>query len=209
MKRICFLLIVCVLAVHSVEAQKRRKSKSNFVNGHEYVDLGLSVKWATCNIGASSPSDFGNYYAWGELQPKEDYLEKNCFTYRKRVFKISGDEKYDAARVHWGGTWRLPTKREIKELIKKCKWELTIQNGKKGYRIIGPNGNYIFLPAGGFRYGSYLYFENEFGFFWGDMTDMNVPENAYCMAFGEYEEPPFRAGWVLRQYGRNIRPVTK
>lgn len=208
MKRICFLLIVCILAITSVDAQKRRKPNGNTINGHEYVDLGLSVKWATCNIGASSPSDYGNYYAWGELQPKKEYLKRNNKTYNKRIYKIGGKKKYDAARAKWGGTWRLPTKKEIKELVKKCKWEVVTKNGRKSFKVTGPNGNHILLPTAGYRYGNYLYFENEVGFIWGELADpMNV-KDSYCLNFSTFEEQT-RMGWSYRHYGRSIRPVSK
>ena len=94
-------------------------------DGHEYVDLGLpsGLKWATCNVGASKPEDFGNYYAWGETSPKDEYTEDNCSTYEKQINDISGNAQYDAARANWGGKWRLPTKSEMQELRYKCTWE--------------------------------------------------------------------------------------
>ncbi len=208
MKRICFLLLVCMLAVHAVDAQKRRKPKRGTVNGHEYVDLGLSVKWATCNMGASSPFDYGDYYAWGELQPKETYFEKNCITYRQRMYKIGSDKKYDAARAKWGGSWRLPSKREIKDLVKKCKWEQITHNGRKVFKVTGPNGNSIFLPTSGYRYGNYLYFQNEVGFIWGELAVFDNLQDAYCLGFSTFNND-IKRGWSYRHYGRNIRPVTK
>ena len=87
------------------------------INGHEYVDLGLSVKWATCNIGAETPWDYGDYFAWGETEPKDDYSSGNCLTYGIELPDISGDPEYDAARAGWGGTWRMPTGTEMDELI--------------------------------------------------------------------------------------------
>lgn len=117
------------------------------INGHDYVDLGLSVKWATCNIGASSPSGYGGYFAWGETNTKNEYAYSNSKTNNKDVgFYIGGNVSYDAARANWGGTWRIPTKTELEELIYRCSWEETILNGCKGCRIIGPNGKSIFLP---------------------------------------------------------------
>ena len=81
-------------------------------NGHEYVDLGLSVKWATCNVGASSPEDTGYDFAWGETKPKATYTESNSVTYgNSSIGNIAGDARYDAARANWGGSWRLPRKR--------------------------------------------------------------------------------------------------
>ena len=119
-------------------------------NGHEYVDLGLSVKWATCNVGANAPEQYGDYFAWGETKPKRRYTEKNSLTYCKTMGDISGNVNYDAATANWGGDWRMPTKSEMQELIDKCTWTRTTQNGVKGYEVTSKtNGNSIFLPAAG------------------------------------------------------------
>lgn len=114
------------------------------INGHEYVDLGLpsGLKWATCNVGANSPQEFGEYYNW----PCPPWEENG---YDRYWMNISGDEKYDIARQEWGGKWRMPHIEEMEELGKFCTWEKTIEKGVKGYKVIGANGNYIFLPAAG------------------------------------------------------------
>ena len=123
---------------------------------HEYIDLGLpsGVKWATCNIGANSPEEIGDYFAWGEIKPKDEYNEENSLTYPKniatsknRLWNISGKPKYDAATANWGEEWRMPTKDEMLELITFCELEKDVMlNGKHGHKIIGLNGNSIFLP---------------------------------------------------------------
>ena len=95
------------------------------INGHEYVDLGLSVKWATCNVGASKPEDYGNDYAWGETSTKSSYTSDSSKTYGKQMNDIKGNSQYDAARANWGGTWRLPTGAELEELKNKCTWRWT------------------------------------------------------------------------------------
>lgn len=128
---------------------------------HEYVDLGLSVKWATCNVGASFPEDYGDYYAWGETETKDMYnwntlLDRpngdGSFTkYYHNGGKTQLDPEDDAAHVNWGGTWRMPTKDEFYELYENCIWTWTSQNGVNGCKVIGPNGNSIFLPAAGYR----------------------------------------------------------
>ncbi len=121
----------------------------------DYVDLGLSVKWATCNLGANNATDYGNYYAWGETSPKDLYLESNYAYYNSlngTITNIGSDiagTEYDAATVNLGKDWRLPSKDEMQELINKCKWEKIVLNGVMGYYITGENGNTIFLPAGG------------------------------------------------------------
>ena len=137
-------------------------------NGHEYVDLGLSVKWATMNVGANAPDEYGDYFAWGETDPKayydwstykwckgsDDNLIKYCTSsyYGTVDNKSTLEQSDDAAHANWGGTWRMPTVDEIKELVNNCSWEWTIQNSVNGYKVTGPNGNSIFLPAAGNRW---------------------------------------------------------
>ena len=130
-------------------------STTNVINGHEYVDLGLpsGLKWATCNVGATTPEGYGNYYAWGETTTKSSYTRDNSLTYGKDMGDISGNVNYDAATANWGGSWRMPTIEEMVELW-NCTWIWTTQNGVSGVRITGQNGNSIFLPAAGYCYES-------------------------------------------------------
>ena len=131
-------------------------SQDNIENGHEWVDLGLSVKWATCNVGAKTAEEYGNYYAWGETKPKDAYSGSSSVTYglNNSDLKAQGiiDEdgnltsSYDAAAANWGGDWKMPTIAEMNELESKCTWEWIKQNGVRGYKVTGPNGNFIFLP---------------------------------------------------------------
>ena len=97
------------------------ESELNKENGHEWVDLGLSVKWATCNVGASRPEQYGNYYAWGETTTKSEYTRDNSKTMYKNLGDISGNAQYDAARANWGGSWRMPRKAEFDELRKHAR----------------------------------------------------------------------------------------
>ena len=116
-------------------------------NGYEYVDLGLSVKWATCNLGASVPEESGDRYAWGEFNTKSTFTKKNCTTYKyKNMMNISGKEYWDAAKSNRKGLWRTPTEEEFNELINKCQWEWSELNGKTGYKVTGPNEESIFIP---------------------------------------------------------------
>ena len=174
-------------------------------NGYEYVDLGLSVKWATCNVGATSPEDYGNYYAWGETMTKSNY--DNSVTNGKKMSKISGKTQYDAARANWGGTWRLPTDAELEELKNKCTWTLTIQNGIKGYNITGINGNSIFLPAAGYRSESSLNGDGDFGHYWSSTPTFNYEHYAYALTFYDREKRVYWEG-NNRGKGYSIRPVT-
>lgn len=133
-----------------IKAENEHRDKEEYakthgkINDHEWVDLGLSVKWATCNVGANSPEDDGNYYAWGETSTKSSYTDDNSVTYGKNFGDIGGDSQYDAATANWGGDWRLPTKSELEELVNKCTWTCT---RTKGCKVTGPNGNSIFLPT--------------------------------------------------------------
>ena len=107
-------------------------SAAGIENGYGYVDLGLSVKWATYNVGANSPEEYGNYYAWGETTTKTSYTEENCSTYGKSIGSIAGNSTYDVARALWGGGWRLPTKEEFEELRDRCTWNWTTYKGVNG-----------------------------------------------------------------------------
>ena len=117
-------------------------------NGHEYVDLGLpsGTLWATCNIGATKPEDYGGYFAWGETTSKVKY---SMSTYSYNIEADISDTEYDVAHVKWGGSWRMPTYNELYELCAYCDKEWTTSSGVKGYKFTGPNGEFIFLPAGG------------------------------------------------------------
>ena len=171
------------------------------INGHDWVDLGLSVKWATCNVGATSPEGYGNYYAWGETTTKAEYFAYNCSTFGKEISDISGDAKYDAATVNWGGDWRIPTRYEMKELIDNCVWERYVENGVNGYKVTSKvNGNSIFLPEAGQRVGSIRY---DGGFYWTS-TPSSVSTDAYYLEFDSYSHFIYDD---YRDYGQNVRPV--
>ncbi len=183
------------------------ESASGVAQGdHEYVDLGLSVKWATCNVGASKPEDYGDYYAWGETSTKTEYTEDNSKTCGSSMGDISGNSSYDAARANWGGTWRLPTKAELEELENKCTWTWTTHNGVKGYKVTGPNGNSIFLPAAGFRHSS-LILAGSSGHYWSSTPDKSSVYKACILIFNR--EGPFVSDYSTydRDDGRSVRPV--
>ena len=193
----------------------------------EAVDLGLSVLWATCNVGASSPEDYGDYFAWGETQPKENYnfttykyskgtnttLTKYCnnsiygyngFTDNKTVL----DPEDDAAIVNWGGLWRMPTEVEQTELIEKCTWTWTTQNGVIGYKVVGPNGNSIFLPAAGFKSDAETKTAGLSGSYWSSsfVVRISISNCAIRMYFVSND---VYHGHCSRGYGLPIRPVCK
>jgi len=190
-------------------------------NHHDYVDLGLSVKWATCNVGADSPEDYGDYFAWGETQPKSDYrwstykwcrgnednLTKYCTkrSYGKVDNNTQLDLSDDAARVNWGGSWRMPTHDELTELRKECKWTWTTQKGVNGYKVTSKtNGRSIFLPAAGYRGGSSLSLAGESGGYWLSSLGVVDPSLARYLYFNSSLVDRNFNG---RDYGRSVRPV--
>ena len=175
------------------------------------VDLGLSVKWASCNIGATIPADYGNYYAWGETVPKKSYTSDNSVTDGDgSIDDFSGTATYDAASANWGGTWRMPTKDECEELVDECTWTWTTQtnsDGKTigGYRVKGTNGNSIFLPAAGRLNDSTLEETGNSGFYWSSQPVEDRSDYAYVINFDSSDWP---IGWGRRYVGSSIRPVT-
>ena len=175
------------------------------LNGHEWVDLGLSVRWATCNVGASSPSDYGNYYAWGETKTKSSYTEGNSKTYNVVMPDISGEPKYDAATANWGEGWRMPTDEELEELIDKCDWQWTTQGGHNGYKVTGPNGKSIFLPAAGWRYGTSLNYAGDNGSYWSSTPGGSDTLNAFNLSF---DSGNHSVDWGNRILGLSVRPVS-
>ena len=140
-------------------------NQSTYHNGYEYVDLGLSVKWATCNVGADSPYEYGDYYAWGEVETKSTFIPSDYnSTNNSTVLSLS----YDAANANWGGEWRTPSVTEYRELMNSdnCTWVWT----DKGCVVISKkNGNSIFLPASGYRYSRLLH-AGLLGLYWSNSS---------------------------------------
>ena len=168
---------------------------------YQYVDLGLSVKWATCNVGASKPEECGDYFAWGETKPKSSYSSSN-YTYTSNTSTLPMSN--DAARVNWGGSWRMPTKAEQDELRTNCTWTWTTQNGVKGYKVTSKsNGNSIFLPAAGDFYGTSLYDEGSKGCYWSSSLYDNS-SYAYYLSFTSYDVSRYSNN---RFRGQSVRPV--
>ena len=200
-------------------------SSGEFHNGHALVDLGLSVKWACCNVGATKPEEYGGYYAWGETEEKSDYSNWSNYKYgyydeewRSFVSKYCSNENYgsvdnkttldasdDVARVKWGGSWRMPTKEEIEELRDKCKWEGDVLNGVNGVRVTGLNGNSIFLPTAGYRRGNDLRYEGSEGHYWSASLVEGGCLNAWDFYF--YNNGVHSMDYNYRFYGRSVRPV--
>ena len=179
------------------------------ISTDQKVDLGLSVCWAGWNVGASSPEEYGDYYAWGETTTKSDYSENSYQYYKGSDFAdigcdINGTE-YDVARAQWGGTWRIPTRDEHSELIDRCTWTWITYKGVNGYKITGPNGNSIFLPAAGGRFGTELSNRGSCGSYWlGSLHDCATDGAANYLVFGSSIRGVSYEG---RWNGLTVRPV--
>ena len=144
------LMSLC-LALGACGGEKKQKVPDDIYDRERYVDLGLSVMWADRNVGAFNPTDYGNYYRWGDIMERDKYTGYTCAEYNN---VIAGHFLYDVVRAEWGKSWRLPLYTEFEELINKCTWSATIRNDVYGALVTGPNGNSIFLPFGGYKDGS-------------------------------------------------------
>ena len=196
---------------------------------YEYVDLGLSVKWASFNVGASKPEEYGDYYAWGEIETQTDY---SWFTYKWCNGSYDTQNKYntnssygtidkkttldpedDVAHVKWGGNWRMPTKAEQDDLLNKCTWTWcgsgnTEFNGIAGYKVTsnieGYTDRFIFLPAAGCRSSARLYDVGNYGYYWSSSLNTGFPDIAWDLLF--YSDRVYTYN-VARCDGFSVRPV--
>ncbi len=191
----------------------------------EAIDLGLSVMWASHNVGAAKPEDYGDYFAWGETTPKNNYswgtykygsgkdkLTKYCTNadYGTDDNKTVLEASDDAAAANWGNGWRMPKQQEVQELHEECTFTWTTQNGVNGYLVVGPNGNSIFLPAAGCRYGTSLSSAGGYGDYWSSSLYMDRPNNEYepnyAVDLGFYSDLHYK-DIGDRCYGQSVRPV--
>ena len=193
------MLLLCSFAV--TNAQNSQKERCA-------VDLGLSVKWASCNVGATAPEEYGGCYAWGETEEKSSYVEKYYLYYNNGSYTNIGSDisgtQYDVAYAKWGGAWRMPTLYEIKELKDDCTWEWTTLNGVNGYHVSGPNGNSIFLPAAGNRDGKVVYAQDSNGYYWSGSLSSSYSYLAYYLYF---DSRGCNWGGIGRCCGQSVRPV--
>ncbi len=179
----------------------------------EAIDLGLpsGTKWANFNIGATKPEESGNYYAWGEINTKDEYTQNNYnhFDQTNKKFidigNIISAGGYDVAYMTWGDGWKLPTKAEFEELIDCCFWTWTTLNGVNGYKVESYNGNSIFLPAAGKRYES-LQNDDEQGCYWSGTMKENSTYYAINLFFHSSKHT---VDYANRFSGFTIRPVKK
>ena len=215
MKKIVLIFLAACAIVFNIHAQ-------NIINGHEYVDLGLpsGTKWATCNIGANAPHEYGDYYAWGETTTKTSFTQDNSHTYGEYIGRviskatgnakyrdISGNAKYDAARANWGSSWRMPTRDEIDELYEECIFRKSCKNGINGYKVIGPNGNSIFLPAAGYHSKISCIDAGDNGYYWSSSSSYDMYDNMTAITLSFYHCSGSN-GWRSRDLGFTIRPVS-
>ncbi len=183
-------------------------------NHPHMIDLGLpsGTKWACCNVGAHSPEEYGNYYAWGETSPKSwyewdtyAYYNSNTDEYVSIGSDISGTS-YDAATANWGAPWCMPSRVQIQELLNYCSSTWTTQNGVNGRKFVGSNGGAVFIPAAGLHWGSGLHYAGSGGGYWSSTLDESDSGSAYELFF----DSDF-AGWGSyggdRGDGRSVRPV--
>ncbi len=188
------------------------------------IDLALpsGTLWASCNVGATEPEDFGGYYAWGETEEKSNYdwdsyifnisseysynMTKYCTDSRYGTLdnKTTLDPEDDVAHVEWGGNWRMPTTEEIDELMANCSQEWTISKGVWGCKFTGSNGNFIFLPAAGYKLHTQLNYNGTRGTYWSSSLNTNNPNTSYDLRIsGEGAVEYFQNRYI----GQCVRPV--
>lgn len=190
------------------------------------VDLGISVKWAACNVGAQAPGDYGDYYAWGETEPyyaeghsqdrpctkwregktgynSDSYFDSNYNKYATdRKTRLAPDD--DVAHVKLGGVWRMPTKAEQDDLRTNCTWVWTKYGGHNGYVVVGSTGNAIFLPAAGGRYDVSLSNAGSWGYYWS--STLNGSDSYFAFNIG-FNSGSIDCSNYIRYGGRSVRPV--
>lgn len=188
-------------------------------NNHPHaidLDLPSGTKWSCCNVGASAPEVYGNYYAWGEIQPKSVY-NNDTYAYwhdndgngvvgSNEYVNIGSDIAgtcYDAATANWGAPWRMPSEAQIGELMNNTTMGWTYENGVSGYKFTGSNGNTVFFPAAGSRWDSELHDAQSEGRYWLSTTSDNHPEFASYFNF----RPAFEFIYDSRSAGLSVRPV--
>lgn len=219
------LSAIVIAALLSFSGCNREKSEevekdTGFENGFQYVDLGLSVKWATVNVGASKPEEYGDYYAWGEIESKTEYnwsTYKWCDAHPNLLTKYNYTDWYgtvdkktlldaedDVAHIKWGGKWRIPTTTEQEELYSHCTWTWTVLNGVNGYLVTSNKKGYtdrsIFLPANGCRDGSGI--EGNVGIY----SSRSLETTSYMRYLG-FDSVNVYTGFRARYYGMGVRPV--
>ena len=229
-------LVMALLLPFTIDSYGNDNDEPVTREEHEYVDLGLpsGTLWATCNVGANRPEDYGGHFAWGETETKESYFPgnykwgegleimtkyiTNFIVHYHRIPKVDHpyrgyvdnktelDPEDDAATVNWGPQWRTPTKCQLDELWEKCTWYMAIINGVSGYLVRGPNGNAIFLPAAGKSSGK-IWYGGPYGSYWSRMITPEEPFWAYLIIFDIRKNKVFMESTEIRSFGASVRAV--
>lgn len=187
----------------------KRADQGNDEVEHEYVDLGLSRLWATTNYGANTPTEIGTYLSWGELEPKTKYSIETYSLYNDGEYKSVAflkDDNKDVVVNNWGGKWAMPTYAEYKELIDYCTWTWITDDNVSGYKVTGPNGNSIFLPATGYIMNEKMVNLSSEGYYWSG-EEYADKEYGYRLRFEKGGKPA--VGPNFKEFGLVIRPVRK
>lgn len=227
-KTICYIAMLCLAAAVVYEAVRACRGNDAAQNvsqltagdyrGHEYVDLGLPsrLKWATCNIGAESPEQTGNYYSWGETEPKAGYSSHKYMDGSGKLTKYNVSEAKgtvdglttltlddDAAHRAWGGSWRMPTPEEVHELRWHCEMKDTVVNGHSATKLTADNGRYIILPHSGYINGTDTLERGEGARIWTSRIAKGECQLAETLCPGV--SPSYNA----REWGLNVRAVAR
>lgn len=224
MKTKLFLMAFIVFAVLGCNPDTPNSPQEGTHKGHTYVDLGLSVKWATYNVGATKPEEAGDYFAFGETETKEHYdkythkwydsssnqLTKYCTSSEYGIVdnKTTLEPDDDAATVNWGGKWRIPTKQDWDELLMNSVTYWCSYNGVYGYKITSvQNGNSIFLPAAGKIQTDEMSFKNEYGFYRTSTLDTEEDPGGLCAYYFIFNSKEHLWSGDSRPWGIPIRAV--
>lgn len=221
MKKLIFAS-VCMAFIATTFTACEKKGSSIFgtisgtISGHNYVDLNLpsGTLWAMCNVGASKPQDYGDYFAWGETQPKSSYelsnyvygYDSNFWDYKK--YNDSDGNKIlssydDVAYSNWGYSWRIPSAEQWQELIDECAWYWISYNGTKGYKVKSKiSDNFIFLPAAGHRYSEGGLIKG-MGYYWSH----NRTENTSSAQILRFYDGLMEVDYLPRFNGLTVRPI--
>ncbi len=170
------------------------------------VDLGLpsGTLWADRNVGARTPSDYGDLYAWGEVSIKRDYSQGTYSLQDKPMNKIATIQ-HDAATAILGDEWCMPSEEQMQELLEECEWKWTQSEGHKGYELKGKNGNTIFLPAAGWICSTQPDYQNMYGYYWTANRTISNSQFARSLQFPKNGKGIIGNGYLY--YGRSIRAI--
>ena len=225
---IALMACVCVSMFSQNETETQNSENGVvLIGGHQYVDLGLpsGMLWATCNVGANNPSEYGEYFAWAEVSEKDDYSVES---YKWCKASVHSQKKYctnkvyglvdnkstldaadDAATVNWGSECRMPSYNEVKELMEVCSWIWTSDydnTGVAGYVVTGSNGNSIFIPASGYRCDGNTYLAGSYGYLWS--SSLGSYSNCDAMVLN-FKQNSVQWHGYGRHYGQPVRAVAK